>query len=89
MIIMTSHVCCEHLCQRKGMMCVKLSDDLGNTIKTYILDHNPTAANEVLYICKYCKPIVKKNKLPPRCVLNGLEVVSIPPQLATQPIFSC
>ena len=79
-------VCCERLCQRKGVTCVKLSDSLGSTvwprIKTYILDHNPTAANDVLYICKYCKPIVRKNKLPPRCVLNGLEVVPIPPELA-------
>ena len=42
-------VCCERLCQRKGVTHVKLSDNLGNTvwprIKTYILDHNPIAAN--------------------------------------------
>ena len=29
--------------------------------------------------CKYCKPM---DRLPPRCVLNGLQTVPIPPQLA-------
>ena len=31
--------------------------------------------NEVgtMYICNYCKSSIKNNKLPPRCVLNGLE----------------
>ena len=30
----------------------------------------------------YCKSVIKKNKLPPRCVLNGLETVPMPPELA-------
>ena len=79
-------VCCERLYQRKGVTRVKLSDNLGSTvwprIKNYVLHHNPAAANDILFICSYCKPIVRKEKLPPRCVLNGLEVVPIPPELA-------
>ena len=33
-------------------------------------------------MCNYCKSVIKKNKLPPRCVLNGLETVPMPPELA-------
>ena len=43
-------------------------------LKEYILEQNPAA--------NYCKTAIKKNKLPPRCVLNGLETVPIPPELA-------
>ena len=32
--------------------------------------------------CASCKPLIKKNKLPPRCVLNGLQMEPIPPELA-------
>ena len=32
-------------------------------------------------MCNYCKSLIKKDKLPSRCVLNGLETVSIPPEL--------
>ena len=32
--------------------------------------------------CNYCKSIIRKNKLPPRYVLNGLETVPIPPELS-------
>ena len=33
-------------------------------------------------MCNYCKAAIKNNKLPPRCILNGLETVPIPPELA-------
>ena len=33
-------------------------------------------------MCNYCKSIIRKNKLPPRCVLNGLETVPIQPELS-------
>ena len=67
-------------------MRIKLSDDLDSVvwprIKSYVLQQNPTAANEVLFICNYCKKLIKNDKkLPSRCVLNGLEVVPIPPEL--------
>ena len=39
------------------------------------------AGEEVLFMCKYCKPIIRKNKLPPR-ILNGLQTVPIPSELA-------
>ena len=33
-------------------------------------------------MCYYCKNMIRNNKMPPRCVLNGLENVPIPPELA-------
>ena len=78
------HVCCscERLYQRKSVSRVKLSDNLGTmvwpTLKAYI---------EVLYMCTYCKPLIKKDKLPSRCVLNGL-IVPVPPELSKLDVLS-
>ena len=82
------HVCCscERLHQRKSVTIVKLSDDLGKvvwpTLKSYILKQSPNSRDYILYMCKYCKSMIKSNRLPPRCVLNGLQTVPIPPELA-------
>ena len=51
-------------------------------LKSFILEQNPSAGDQVLYMCNYCKPVIKKNKLPARCVLNGLQLDTIPPELA-------
>ena len=51
-------------------------------LKSFILEQNPSAGDQVLYMCNYCKPVIKKNKLPVRCVLNGLQLDTIPPELA-------
>ena len=62
---------------------VKLSDDLGSVVwpklKRYILQHTQ---DHIFYMCNYCKAMIKVNRLPPRCVLNGLQTVPIPPELA-------
>ena len=75
---------CLH--QRKSVTQVKHSDNLSKDVwprlKQYILDHNPTACDQILYMCNYCKSGIKQNKLPLRCVLNGLETVPIPSELA-------
>ena len=42
---------------------------------------NPTAGDLLLYMCNYCKPVIKKNKLPARCP-HGLQLDTIPPELA-------
>ena len=41
---------------------------------------NPTAGDLLLYMCNYCKPVIK-NKLPARCP-HGLQLDTIPPELA-------
>ena len=82
------HACCscERLHQRKSVTKVKLSDNLGSKVwpalKAFIVEQNPDANYRVLYMCNYCKTLVKKDEMPPRCVLNGLQTVSMPPELA-------
>ena len=79
---------CECLYQRKSVTKVKLPDKLGNAVwprlKDFILGQCPNT-NEVgtlyMYMCHYCKASFNNNKLPPRCVLNGLEPVPIPLEL--------
>ena len=64
---------------------VKLSDNLGNVwpkLKRFILQRTPDARDHILYMCKYCKHTIRGNRMPPRCVLNGLQTVPIPPELA-------
>ena len=77
---------CECLYQRQSVTRVKLSDNLSRDVwsrlKEYILDHNPAAEQQMMYMCNYCKSAIKKNKLPSRCVLNGLEIVPMPHELA-------
>ena len=62
-------------CIREKVTRVKLSDNIGEdmwpTLKQYILELNPAADDKTLYMCNYCKSSIGKNKLPPRCVLNG------------------
>ena len=79
------HMCCscECLYQRKNVTLAKLSDDLSSNVwprlKEYILEQNPSATT--LFMCNYCKSFIKKDKFLPRCVLNGLQTVPIPPEL--------
>ncbi len=78
---------CERLHQRKSVTRVTLTDELSSDVwprlKNLILERNPDAAEKVLCMCNYCKPIVKRNKLPLLCVLNGLQTVPIPEELAS------
>ena len=74
------HACCscERLHQRKTVTRVKLSDNLGTKVwpklKSFLLEQNPTANEQVLYMCNYCKPMIRKDNMPARCVLNGLRI---------------
>jgi len=60
---------------------VKLSENLGSevwsTLKSYIAEQNTNIGDQVLYMCNYCKPLIKENVLPPRCILSGLQVVGM------------
>ena len=51
-------------------------------LKSYIAEQNTNVCDQVLYMYNYCKPLIKKNVLPPCCILNGLQVVPIPQELA-------
>ena len=50
-------------------------------LKQYMLKDNPEAADDTHFMCNYCKSKIRSNKMPPRCVLNGLEVIPIPVEL--------
>ena len=34
-----------------------------------------------LYVCRYCRQYLNKNKMPPRCILNGLITEPVPDEL--------
>ena len=82
------HVCvsCEHLCQRKNVSCIELSEgaissEVWLRLLAYVICTNPEANSEQLYICNYCKPRIHSNELPCLCVLNGLHTLPVPPEL--------
>ena len=76
-----AHVCCscEQLHKRRNVSQVSFSEtELGTDVlprlNAFILERDKTASKQVLFMCIYC---IKIDKLPPRCVLNGLETVEI------------
>ena len=79
-------------CTKENQFLESNSDNLGTvvwpTLKAYIVESNPNSSSEVLYMCTYCKPLIRKDKLPSRCVLNGLTVVPVPPELSKLDVLS-
>ena len=67
-------ISCERLLRRKSVTQAKImKGSVWNTLMSFKLLNDPSSLqNEVLYICTNCKPIIKNNKVPGRCVLNGL-----------------
>ena len=51
-------------------------------LEQHILSEDGAAANKSFFVCHYCKGAIRKDKIPPRCVLNGLEVVELSQELA-------
>ena len=51
-------------------------------LKQFMLQKNPKAAGETHFMCSYCKNLIKKDQMPSRCILNGLQVVEIPAELS-------
>ena len=77
---------CERLFQRKQVTAFKFSEakfpsDTWKTLKARISSNNSGAAVQTHYVCQYCRPLLNKNKMPGRCVLNGLEVEPVPQDL--------
>ena len=71
---------------------VKFDKHLGTAVwpllKQFMLQKNPKAAGETHFMCSYCKNLIKKDQMPSRCVLNGLQVVEIPAELSGLDCFS-
>ena len=85
-------ICCERLHQRKSVSVVSLSDDFNSGVwrdlKAHILKYPPTVSGQVLYMRFYYKRRIRGDIMPTCCVLNGLETVPIPPELAKLDLLS-
>ena len=86
-------ICCERLFRCK--QCTKLGfDDFQDKlvwlgIKAFALMSNPDLDEEQrVFLCSHCKPKIKGNDMPARCVLNGLETVPLPNELKGLDSFS-
>ena len=73
----SDRVCCS--CERllRKTKSVTKDEKLGKKVwyalKAFMLKHNPNVRNDKLYMCKFCKPLIKKDILPSRCVLNAYQ----------------
>ena len=78
---------CERLLQRKSVIAFEFSEstkfksDKRHELKAYMYVSDSEATSKTLYVCQYCRPILNKDKLPSRCVLNGLVVEPVPKEL--------
>ena len=82
---------CEQLL-RKQVTAFKLSDAKLNSekwksLKRHMLQNNSGDASLTHYGCQYCRPVLNKDKMPSRCILNGLFTIAMPKELeALDPI---
>ena len=77
---------CERLLLRKQVTAFKLSDAKFNSVKwkslkRHILQNNSDTASQTHYVCQYCRPVLNKDKMPSRCILNGLFTEPMPKEL--------
>ena len=66
----------------------ELKAQVWDELKAHVLKYQPTVAGQVLYMCHYCKTRVRSGDMPARCVLNGLQTVPIPKELAKLDLLS-
>ena len=83
------HACCscERLLLRKQVTKFtfddkKFSSAVWNQLKQYILHRDPNVKCQCLFVCQYCRPLLNKDKLPCRCILNGLETEPVPAEIS-------
>ena len=59
----------------------KFSSDRWMQLKQYLIERDEIFDSKAYYVCTHCRPLLNENKLPARCVLNGLHVEEIPNEL--------
>ena len=76
-------ISCDRLLHRISVTKAKnMKGSVWNRLLSFKLLNDPSPLeNKVLYICTNCKPIIKNDKVPGRCVLNGLQCEPIPNEL--------
>ena len=71
---------CERLLQRKNVTAFdfseskKFTSSMWEVLRAYMYMSDPEVPNKTHYVCQYCRPILNRDQLPSKCVLNGLEV---------------
>ena len=85
---------CEWLLQRKSVTAFDFSENKKFTsnkwlvLRAYMYMSDPEATIKTHYVCQYCRPIMNQDKLPSRCVLNGLQVEPVPKELENLDLLS-
>ena len=59
----------------------KFSSQAWKTLKMHLIQQDPNADSLTHYICQYCRPVLNKDNMPSRCILNGLITEPIPKEL--------
>ena len=59
----------------------KFSSDKWRQLKQYLFDKDENFNSKIYFVCTHCHPLLDDNKLPSRCVFNGLYVEEIPKEL--------
>jgi len=72
---------------RKNLTMFKYHDEKFNSeiwcdLKAYLIQNDTSVVDKPLYVCTYCRPVLNSNKMPSRCVLNGLYTIPVPDELA-------
>ena len=81
-------LCCERLCNKQyctgpfSLNKEKYDTPIYRALKVHIRKIDPDADCKVYYVCKYCQPLLLRDKMPNRCVLNGLETDPVPKELS-------
>ena len=57
-------------------------------LKKYILEQTNETEIDSLYVSQYCRPILNDNKVPSRCILNGLITEPMPAEVAKLDVLS-
>ena len=83
---------CERLFKRANVTFVEVGgpkwvSELWQVLFAYI--QGGEKCDDDYFVCGYCRALLNDNKMPSRCVLNGLETVPIPPELAGMDPLSC
>ena len=77
---------CERLLQRKQVTAFAFSDakfcsNMWKSLKAHILEGDSGADTKKHYVCQYCRPMLNSDRMPNRCILNGLKTEPVPEEL--------
>ena len=88
------HVCCScrRLLRRKNVTKVNGLDkksEVWQKLEAFMTECDPNFSSKQLLMCKHCKPLIRSNKMPARCVLNNLKCEPIPDEFKDLDPLSC